>query len=343
MVRDWVKKEERPVWTSVSGKSYRMKAYWSSFQRLCIHNGCLCRIWYEGQKPNRYQILVPRDLRVTVLQHCHDSSVGGHFGLKKTLGKVRQKYYWPDFYTYVEQYVKSCDTCAKKKHPIRTKRPPMQLTGAGYPMERIATDILGPLPETSNGNRYILVIADYFTKWTEAFAIPDQTTETVAKCLVNEVISRYRLPAYIHSDQGRQFESQLYQEVCTLLDIKKTMTTPYHPQSDGLVERFNRTLERLLSAFVNAEHTDWDERLPYVMMAYRSSVNETTGYTPNMMMLGRDVTVPLDIQFANPLDEKEFRSGFVTKLQIEWNRHMSLPECTPIQRCTDRRGNMTIN
>ena len=179
----------------------------------------------------------------------------------------------------------------------------MQLTGTGYPMERIATDILGPLPKTSNGNRYILVIADYFTKWTEAFAIPDQTAETVAKCLVNEVISRYGVPAYIHSDQGRQFESHLYQEVCTLLDIKKTRTTPYHPQSDGMVERFNRTFERLLSAFVNAEHTDWDERLPYVMMAYRSSVNETTGYTPNMMMLGRDLTVPLDIQFANPLDE----------------------------------------
>ena len=83
MVRDWVEKEERPVWTSVSGKSYRVKAYWSSFRRLCIHNGCLCRIWYEGHKPNRYQILLPRDLRVTVLQHCHDSSVGGHFGLKK--------------------------------------------------------------------------------------------------------------------------------------------------------------------------------------------------------------------------------------------------------------------
>ena len=100
-----------------------------------------------------------------------------------------------------------------------------------------------------------------------------------------------------------------------MLDIKKTRTTLYHPQSDGMVEIFNRTLERLLSAFVNAEHTDWDERLPYVMMAYQASVNETTSYTPNMIMLGSDVTVPLDIQFANPFDEKEYRWGFVTKLQ----------------------------
>ena len=103
-------------------------------------------------------------------------------------------------------------------------------------MERIATYILGPLPETGNGNRYILVIADFFifTKWkrTEAFSIiPHYTAETVAKCLVNEV--------HIHSDQGRSFESQLYQEVCAMLNIKKPRTTPYHPQSDRIVEMFN--------------------------------------------------------------------------------------------------------
>ena len=130
-----------------------------------------------------------------------------------------------------------------------------------------------------------------------------------------EVVSRFGVPGYIHSDQGRQFESELYQEVCFLLDIKKTRTTPYHPQSDGMVERFNKTLEGLLRAFVNKEHSDWDERLPYVLMAYRSSVNETTGYTPNMMMLGREVTVPLDIQFANPNNIKEFQSDFAANLR----------------------------
>ena len=109
----------------------------------------------------------------------------------------------------------------------------MKLTGTGYLMERISRDILGPPPETDEGNRYILVISDYFTKWVEAFAIPDQKAETVARCLVSEVISRFGVPSYIHSDQGRQFESELYQEVCFLLHIKKTRTTAYHPQSDG--------------------------------------------------------------------------------------------------------------
>ena len=182
-------------------------------------------------------------------------------------------------------------------------------------MERIATDVPGPLPESENGNRYILVINDYFTKWVESFPIPDQRAETVAKCLVNEVVSRYGVPIYIHSDQSRQFESELYQEVCFLLDIKKTRTTPYQPQSNGMGERFNKTLEGLSQAFVNDEHSELDERLPYVMMRYRSSVNETTGYTPNMMMLGRGMTVPLVIQFANSLENKQFQTEFVSNLQ----------------------------
>ena len=136
LVRSWVEKEERPRWTAVSGMSTRVKSYWSQFQRLCIHDDLLCRIWYEGKKPEKYQIIVPRDLRITVLQHCHDSIVGGHYGMRKTLGKVRQKYYWAGLYTYVEQYVQSCDICSRGKAPPHTKRAPMKLTGSDYPIRR---------------------------------------------------------------------------------------------------------------------------------------------------------------------------------------------------------------
>jgi transposase InsO family protein len=116
--------------------------------------------------------------------------------------------------------------------------------------------------------------------------------KTVAKPLVEEVIVRFGTPYVIHTDQGVQFESNLFQEVCRLLQIQKTRTTPYHPQSDGIVERNNRTILTMLSAFVN-----WDEHLPYISMAYRAAEHETTGNTPNCMMLGREVTIPLDIQY----------------------------------------------
>ena len=146
----------------------------------------------------------------------------------------------------------------------------MQTVQVGYPMERLATDILGEFPETEHQNRYILVVSDYFSKWTEAFPMPNMEAKTVARIIVNEVICRFGVPNAIHSDQGRQYESQLFSEVCLLLQIQKTRTTPYHPQSDGMVERFYKTLVTMLSSYVADNHRDWDEHIPYVLMAYMS-------------------------------------------------------------------------
>ena len=142
LVRQWVEKSERPPWTKISGISNRVKSYWSQFQRLCIHNDLLCRIWYEGKKPEKYQIIIPKDLRETALQNCHNTKIGRHFGVRKTLKKLRQKYYWAGLYSYVEQYMKSCDVCGKRKPSPITRRVPVQLTGAGYPMKIIATDVI---------------------------------------------------------------------------------------------------------------------------------------------------------------------------------------------------------
>ncbi|KAL3853041.1 hypothetical protein ACJMK2_016625 [Sinanodonta woodiana] len=140
-------------------------------------------------------------------------------------------------------------------------------------MDRIALDIMGPLPETSIGNKYILVIGDYFTKWTEAFALPNQDAIAVASVLVEEIICRFGVPQQIHSDKGTQFESEIFQEICRLLGIENTRTTAYHPQSDGMVERFNRILAAMLSAYVNEHQDNWDEHLPYLTMAYRAGIH----------------------------------------------------------------------
>ena len=114
-------------------------------------------------------------------------------------------------------------------------------------------DILGPLPETPRGNRYILVIGDYFTKWKEAFPLKDTEALTIARVFVNEFVCRFGVPDSVHTDQGKNFEAKTIKEICTLLDIKKTRTTAYHPQSDGFVERFNRTLLGMLSMAVRED------------------------------------------------------------------------------------------
>ena len=177
-------------------------------------------------------------------------------------------------------------------------------------------DIVGPFPKSDQGKKYVLIISDYFTRWTEAYPISNQEAVTIAETLVKEYICRYGVPQYLHTDQGRNFESKLMKEVCELLGIKKTRTSPYHPQSDGMVERFNRTLEAMLSKYVSDNQRDWDVHLPLVMMAYRSSVHEATTFTPYFMMLGRETCLPVDIMLGTHVNQQLYERR--RRMLIKW-------------------------
>lgn len=183
-------------------------------------------------------------------------------------------------------------------------------------MERLAMDILGPLPQTPRGNKFVLVVTDYFTKWTESYPIPNQEAVTVAEKLVGEFVCRFGVPRELHSDQGTNFESKVMAEVCKLLDIEKTRTTPLHPQSDGQVERYNRTLVETLRGKLKESQEDWDLQLQPCMMAYRSSVHESTGETPNMLMLGREIEVPLDVVTESTPDTPPLSTEYALALQL---------------------------
>ena len=302
VVRSWVQANKRPEFAVIAAESYILKSLWNQFPCLELHDDLLVRRQENLDEDNvvTFQVIVPKKARRSILYACHDMKTSGHLGVTKTVSKIKQKFYWPGLQSDVRSYIAGCDACSKRKGPIPSKRAPMQIVRSGFPMERIAIDILGELPETPRGNKYIVVIGDYFTKWTEALPIPNMEACTVAKVLVENVLCRFGIPQVIHSDQGRQFESNLFQEMCKLLGIHKTRTTPYHPQSDGMVERFNRTLAAMLSAYVSENHRDWDEQLPYVTMAYRSTEHETTGMSPNMLMFGREVSTPLDLVYELP-------------------------------------------
>ena len=311
-LKEYLQKEVRPERSEIAEESYFFKSLWSQWQRLDIQNGLLVRRWdVLGTDITNWQAIVPLAQRRFVLKQSHDIRASGHLGMKKTVSKIRQKYYWPGLQSDVRMYIAGCEKCTKRKYPMKTKKAPMQIVRAGYPMERIAVDILGELPMTEKGNKYILVISDYFTKWTESFPMANMEARTVANIMVEHVIARFGIPEKIHSDQGRQFVSKLSTEMCSLLQIEKTRTTPYHPQSDGMVERFNRTLCAMLSSYVSENQRDWDCHLQYVMMAYRATEHETTGCSPNMLMLGRETTTPLDIAFEmhpsiKPIPESQY-------------------------------------
>ncbi|MCG8045677.1 MAG: DDE-type integrase/transposase/recombinase, partial [Candidatus Thiodiazotropha endolucinida] len=286
---------------TLESKSWFLKSLINQWSRLSIKQDLLVRRWDElGTGRVIWQAIVPLSLRREALKFAHDIKASAHLGIKKTLSKLRQKYYWPGLQNDVKVYVGGCKKCSRKKNPNPNKIAPMQVVRSGFPMERLAMDILGELPMTERGNKYILVISDYFTKWTESFPMANMEAKTCAAILVQEVITRFGVPNKIHSDQGRQFEIRLFAELCEMLQIEKTRTTPYHPQSDGMVERFNRTLCTMLSTLVDENQRNWDTLLPFVMMAYRSAAHETVGMSPNALMLGRETSTPLDIQFEMP-------------------------------------------
>ncbi len=237
-------------------------------------------------------------------------------GMAKTLGRVRERFYWVHCRRDVQEWCRSCDLCASRRGPPRKIRAPMAQYTLGSPMERLAIDVVGPLPESESGNKYLLIAADYFSKWPEAYPIPNQEARTVADVLVKEFICRFGVPLYLHSDQGRNFEAAVFAEMCSLLGIKKTRTTVLHPQSEGMVERMNRTLEAQLSKFVDDHQRDWDEYIPLLLMAYRTAEHEATGYTPPKIMLGRNLRLPIDLLCGRPDGEHaEQVSSYAHELQ----------------------------
>ncbi|GFX76989.1 hypothetical protein TNCV_2079561 [Trichonephila clavipes] len=257
-------------------------------------NGVLYRKFEsEDGKTFRWQLVLPRSRIPEVLKELHGSPTGGHFGVMKTLHRVRERFCWGKVRADVEQWCKSCDACSARKGPKIRSRGKLHRYNVGAPFERIAFDILGPLPRTASGNKYLLVVMDYFTKWPEVYPIPDQEAPTVAEAVVQHWISRYGVPLQLHSDQGRNFVSAVLKGVCELLGIDKTKTTPLHPQSDGMVERFNRTILNNLSLMVSKNQQDWDQKVPLFLLAYRSAVHETTGYSPSQMLFGRNLRLPL--------------------------------------------------
>ncbi|GFX57866.1 hypothetical protein TNCV_3068331 [Trichonephila clavipes] len=295
--------DEKSSWQDIAPFQPTTKRYWALWDSLHLRNGVLYRKWESDDgKTFRWQLILPKIRVSTVLKELHGSPTGGHFGFMKTLQKVRERFYWNNVRSDMEKCCRICDPCASRKGPIKRTRGRLQLHNVGAPFERIAFDILGPLPRSSDGNNNILVVMDYFTEWPEAYLIPDQEASTVAEVLVQHWISRFGVPLQLHSDQGRNFDSAVCKRLCEILAINKTRTTALHPQSDGKVERFNRTILNSLSLLESSNQQDWDKKLSLFLLAYRSAVHETTGYSPSQMLFGRDLRLPADLLSSRPPD-----------------------------------------
>ena len=181
----------------------------------------------------------------------------------------------------VRTYVRGCSVCQRTKPSCITKNSLLQQFPVGTRLELIGMDLIGPLPCTGNKNKYILTIIDYWTRWCEALPLPDKKAETVATAFMTQFVARYGCPMSILTDRGREFLNETFHGCCKdLMDSWKVRTTAYHAQTNGLCERLNGCIEKMLRAYIKETQTDWDIKLPFVMMAYRSAVQETFGGNP---------------------------------------------------------------
>ena len=273
----------------------------------------------------RFQVVAPHGIRRQIFEALHASPQACHLGGTRTYNQITRHFYWPGCSSAIRRWCLECIPCARAKPGTGKGRAPLHQDSVSAPMERVAIDILGPLPETEDGNEYILVACDYFTKWVQVWPLPDHRAPTVARALMTDLFLPFGVPTQLHSDQGREFESRLISELCRAYEINKTRTTPYRPQSDGLVERFNRTILQMLRTFVGKDPRGWDTRIYFCAAAYRATVHDSTGCTPNLLMLGRDVTMPADIMFgaAQVMADRACTVSYVERvLQTHWAAHV---------------------
>jgi hypothetical protein len=314
-VLQWIQTKQRPDWEEISGDNPILKTYWVQFDTLFLHEDFMCRRFYLPGNVTRTQILLPKHLTDQVVMQYH---IGGHFGIARTQELIGRRFFWPRWKSDVTKCVGTCLPCLQRKGPGVRVRPPMKKYLSSEPFQRVAIDILGPLPLTPSGNKYLLVLTDYFSKWVEALPLPNQEAQTIADALLDNVFTRFGMPTELHSDQGRNFDGNLVKMMCERLGIYKTRTTRYHPQSDGQTERMNRTLLSSLAKLCHDERS-WDRVTSLVLLQYRSTVHSATGFTPNMLMFGRDVTLPADLLFPPPTQENAQQSVYMQQLEARIN------------------------
>jgi Integrase zinc binding domain/Integrase core domain len=257
-----------------------------------------------------------------ILYLLHNHPTGAHLGVDKVFEKARNKYYWPQMFENIKNYIRSCDRC-QRRGKYRTPGP-LHPIPVGEPFSKIGIDIVGPLPLTTKKNRYIVVATDYFTKWPEAEAISEATGKRVSEFIYQTIICRHGCPKQILSDRGTHFRNEIVDSLLKKFEIQHLLSTPYHPQTNGLVERFNRTLCESLAKLTEGQE-DWDHHISPVLFAYRTAKQSSTKITPFYLVYGRNPQVP-------PVDMDEIINENIL------SRLFTLTEDLPQERETAKRN-----
>ncbi|KAJ8353788.1 hypothetical protein SKAU_G00213550 [Synaphobranchus kaupii] len=254
-------------------------------------------------------LLVPHPFIPSVLQLAHTHLLGAHLGVEKTLERMKMRFYCSGVKKAVEDYCRSCPNCQQVAPQPHMRSPLIPLPIISVPFSRIGMDLVGPLPRSSRGHQYILVVLDYATRYPETIPLRTIATKGIARELML-LFSRVGLPEEILTDQATPFMSRIMRDLCQLMKVTQLGTSVYHPQTDGLVERFNQTLKKMLKITMEADGRNWDQLLPFVLFAIREVPRASTGFSPFELLYGRRPRGLLDLaKEATPSNHGGTRRG----------------------------------
>ncbi|XP_047478502.1 uncharacterized protein LOC125031660 [Penaeus chinensis] len=265
------------------------------------HDGLLMRVFRPPELcaldtwSEVHQVVIPLSVRKSVMTLAHDG-LAGHLGIQKTYKKILQNFYWPGMKKDVTIFIRSCHVCqvGGKPNQIIPRAPLHPIRVDSDPFERIVIDCVGPLPKTKKGNHYLFTIMDTATRYPEVYPLNNISANSIVKCLLHFFTS-FGIPKEIQCDKGSNFTSDLFQKVLELLGISQQMSTAYHPQSQGCLERFHQTLKSMLKKYCLETGNSWDENIHFLLFALRECPQESLGYSPFELLYGRQIRGPLKV------------------------------------------------
>ena len=236
------------------------------------------------------RIVIPINSRQELIKKYHEAHC--HEKTGKLSQRLIRSYFWPRMEHDITEFCSKCDKCQKTKERLNNCPDLGEIADQSYkPLEFWSIDFQGPYKTSKRGNRYIVVAIDYGSKWVESIATQDCSAVTTARFIVDNIILRHGAPKRLHTDQGTNFESKLIYQLCRLYNIKKSRSSPYHPQGNGLVERENRSIKNLLRSAISDDQSDWDDALPHCVHARNTEVHSSTGYSPYEMLYAKEPSV----------------------------------------------------
>lgn len=298
-------------------ESEAVRRYLREWNSLYLKDGVLFRKWSTNDLPVA-QLVLPSIYHDMVFSALHDEA--GHQVRDRTISLVKSRFFWPQMDQFIEHRVPTCPRCIRRKTPGRTAAKLVSVESS-YPMELVCMDFLS-LEMSTGGYENIFVITDHFTRFAQALPARNQTAHTTAKLLFENCVCHYGFPSRLHSDQGRNFESAVIQELCKLANIQKSRTTPYHPQGNGMPERFNETLLNMLGTLEDGRKRDWKSHVPALVHAYNSTRHDTTGFTPHFLMFGRHPRLAVDAFLGIEPDKdpsNQDKSSYISGLKRRLN------------------------